>query len=126
MTSLVSGRDDRAAVVGVADVHAGSNGAEERVRENLCVRRLIPAQGGIIHDHGRLILVDEQAELVSGGTLVVDFNRECAAKLTLNAEAALINVRTAKPLIFATETHQAHLGGLPECRHRRNVLIWTG
>src|SRR5882762_3682599 len=125
MTSLVSGRDDAAVVAGVADVYAGSNGAEQGIGENLGVGRLVAALGGIVHDDSWLVLVDEQAELVSCGTLVVDFNRKCAAKLTLNAEAVLINVRTAKVLVFGAETHQADLVGLADILYERNVLIET-
>ena len=67
------------------------------------------APGGIIHDDRWLVLVDEQAQLVACRTLIVDFQRERAAKLALNAKAVLIDVRTADVLIFGADAHQADL-----------------
>src|ERR1700731_4262378 len=123
MASLVSGRDDAAAVVGVADVHAGSNGAEQWVREVLDVRRLVAAPGGIIDRDRGLVVVDEQAQFMSGGTLVVNFNRKRASKLPLNTQTVLIDVGAAKVLIFGAETYQANLVGLADVLNEGNVLI---
>src|SRR5437899_1664948 len=72
VTPLVSDDGNGAVVVGVADVHAGSNGAEQWIREMLDVGRLIAAHGGIVDHNGWLVLINEQAELAGGGTLIVD------------------------------------------------------
>src|SRR4029077_15627891 len=111
MASLVSGRDDGAVVIGVAEIHPRSDGTKQGVREVLDVagaERLagvVAAESGIVHSNRWLILVDEQTQLVGGRTLVVNFERECTAKLALNAEAVLIDVRATKVLIFSAQTY---------------------
>src|SRR5260370_3636682 len=113
MASLVSGRDEAGVVIGVADMHTRSDGTKQGVREVLNVagaERLagvVAAESGIVHRNRRLIQVDEQAQFVSGGTLIVDFNGKCTAKLALDTEAVLINIRTAKVMVFGSETHQS-------------------
>ncbi len=86
---------------------------------------VVAAESRIVHRDSGLVVVDEQTKLVGGRPLIVDFNGKCTAKLALDTEAVLINVRTAKVLIFGTETHQADLVWLADVLYERNVLIET-
>src|SRR6267378_5958754 len=101
VASLIPGRGDGTAIVGIADVHASSDCAEKRVRENLIVwRTFCKMLSRILYHWRRLVLVDEQTQLVGGRTLVIDFEREGTPELALNAEAVLVDVRATKVLIF--------------------------
>src|SRR5260221_1165393 len=77
----------------------------------------------ILYHWRRLVLVDEQTQLVGGRTLEIDFERERTPELALNAEAVLVDVRATKGLIFCTQTYYADLVGFANVVHERNVLI---
>ena len=105
MAALVPSYRHRAIVVRVAYTYACSNRAEEGIGEHLGVRCLVASLSGVVHRDLWLVSVDEQPQLVTGRTLIVDFQRECAAKLTLNTEAILVNVGAAQTLVFRTESN---------------------
>src|SRR5437870_13761111 len=105
LAALVPSYRHRAIVVRVDYTFACSNRAEEGIGEHLGVRCLLASLSGVVDRDLWLVSVDEQPQLVTGRTLIVDFQRECGAMLTLNTEAVLVNVGDAETLVFRTDSN---------------------
>ncbi len=127
MARLVFRGGDHAVVIRIADVLAGADGAESRIRVDLHVGRLVAAHGRIVDDHLRLVLVDEQSQLVAGAALVIHFQRKVVANPALDSEVVLVKVSAADVRVLGAEADQAdeRLATGIEL-HQRNILIETG
>src|SRR5205085_4604672 len=74
---LVAGRQDHTVVIGIHDVGAGVDGVEGAVRKH--------ARGTYVG----LVFVDENAQLMAAGALVVRFQRKLVSDAALNSEVVL-------------------------------------
>ena len=100
---------------------------ESGVREDLLVGRHLAALGEIVDNHGRLILIDRDHQLVAARTLVVRLDGEARAQSPLDAEVELIDVGGAQIGIDGAQSDHA-AGGMSgalvaEVRNKRHALV---
>ncbi len=83
----------------------------------------------VVHRYERLVQVDVQQQLTSGGTHVIGLDRKVLPNPSLDPKVVLINVGIAQIWILRTNAHQATgrqpRALLPVIRNQRNILVIT-
>ncbi len=88
---------------------------------------MVAALGRIAHDHGRLILVNKDTQLVAARPLIIHFEGKVVAEPALDSEIVLVQIRAAYVLVFGIDADEPHGGScrslLAYVRDQRHTLI---